>query len=336
MTDKKDSALGERSDDSEVVYELGGPEMPSSSSLARKVSRSTLAALAAEEAAPVALSGAAAKLEAAELPRLERENRARLQMQTPNRLFFYWSVKHNPFQILNKAVAGGIGGYQLVVRLVDLSHESAEIHPAESSGSRWFDVDANCEYRGEVGFYAPNRPYVRVLYSNTVTTPRRRPSPRTASDRDWTITSDSFATVLSVSGFKQDAFHVAIRADEEHGSETIEGASLAGLPGVDIRGVDADELRHALLHLSLGLPMESLRWRIDASVFRILQQHISTFNAERALAVLKERYGVEAEEVIEEQVPGAVHGSSVINFPRILKKRRPVISDYKPISSTRV
>lgn len=336
MTDKKDSATGEPSDDSEVVYELGGPEIPSSSSLARKASRSTLASVTVEEAAPGALSGAAAKLAAAELPRLERENRARLQMQTPTRLFFYWSVKHNPFQILNRAVRGGVGGYQLVARLVNLTRDSEELHPADASGSRWFDVDANCEYRGEVGFYAPNRPYVRVLYSNTVTTPRRRPSPRTTSDQDWTITSDSFARVLSVSGFKQDAFHVAISTDDESASETNERVSLAGLPGVDVRGVDADELRHALLHLSLGLPMESLRWRIDASVFRILQQNIATLNAERALAVLKERYGVEADEVIEEQVPGAVHGSSVINFPRILKKRRPVISDYKPISSTRV
>src|SRR5687768_12530514 len=31
------------------------------------------------------------------LPSLKRENRARLQMQTPNRVYFYWSMKNNPF-----------------------------------------------------------------------------------------------------------------------------------------------------------------------------------------------------------------------------------------------
>src|SRR6187399_2686887 len=32
------------------------------------------------------------------LPELRHENRARLQMQSPNRLYFYWSIGTNPFQ----------------------------------------------------------------------------------------------------------------------------------------------------------------------------------------------------------------------------------------------
>ncbi|PYS88708.1 MAG: hypothetical protein DMF62_09105, partial [Acidobacteria bacterium] len=31
------------------------------------------------------------------LPHLERQNRARLQVQSPNKIFFYWSLRSNPF-----------------------------------------------------------------------------------------------------------------------------------------------------------------------------------------------------------------------------------------------
>ena len=51
------------------------------------------------------------------LPVLSRENRARLQMQSPNRLYFYWSVRSKPFQTLSRAFAAGTGSYTLVVRL---------------------------------------------------------------------------------------------------------------------------------------------------------------------------------------------------------------------------
>src|SRR4051812_11210240 len=47
-----------------------------------------------------------AELATPKLPELQRENRARLQMQSPNRLYFYWSIKNNPFQILQKVFAG--------------------------------------------------------------------------------------------------------------------------------------------------------------------------------------------------------------------------------------
>jgi hypothetical protein len=61
-----------------------------------------------------------AELAMPKLPELQRENRARLQMQSPNRIYFYWSIRNNPFQTLQKVFAGSTGSYQLVAKFVNL------------------------------------------------------------------------------------------------------------------------------------------------------------------------------------------------------------------------
>src|SRR5688572_203273 len=47
------------------------------------------------------------------LPSLNKGNLARLLMQSPNRLYFYWSIGKNPFHTLNRAL-GQAGNYTLV------------------------------------------------------------------------------------------------------------------------------------------------------------------------------------------------------------------------------
>src|SRR5690606_8445408 len=148
------------------------------------------------------------------LPELKRENRARLQMQTPNRVYLYWSLKNNPFQILHRAFGSNTGSYMLIAKLVNETRGTEQIHAIDAEGNWWFSVEPGSTYRAEIGFYAPNRPYFRALYSNSVTTPRRAPSKLAASDADWRIGSDKFAQVLDVAGFKQDAFDVAIAGDD--------------------------------------------------------------------------------------------------------------------------
>ncbi|MGH7785154.1 MAG: DUF4912 domain-containing protein, partial [Candidatus Binatia bacterium] len=166
------------------------------------------------------------QLAAVELPELERENRARLQMQSPHRLFFYWSMRHNPFQTLHRAF-GDTGSYELVAKLINLTRDTEEIHRIEAEGSTWFSVDADSAYRVEIGFYAPNRPYVRVMFSNTVTTPRKRPSPRVATSADWNVTANTFAQVLNVSGFRRDAFEVAAAGDTPNATPSVTYEAVA-------------------------------------------------------------------------------------------------------------
>ncbi|MEO6335147.1 MAG: DUF4912 domain-containing protein [Pyrinomonadaceae bacterium] len=270
-----------------------------------------------------------------ELPRLARENRARLQMQTPNRLFFYWSVGSNPFNKLDRALGTKTASYSLVLKLVDLRRDSEQIHPIEAEGSWWFDVEADGEYRAEIGFYAPNRPYVRALFSNTVETPRKSPSPRVDTEADWSVTAEGFANVLEVAGFTEDAFDVALAGDDLVAAEAATLAAFTSLfdePDVDLQGIAVDEIRHALLLLASGVTLDGLRWKVSPALFAMLEERAESLSAQKALAVLKDQFEIDDDEIVEEEFASTVFGASSINFPRRLKTRR-TLPKLQPVSS---
>lgn len=269
------------------------------------------------------------------LPTLTHETRGRLLMQTPNRIFFYWSIGHHPFQKLSRALGAHVESYTLVVRLLDLTHDAEKIYPVEAEGSWWFDVEADTEYRAEIGFYAPNRPFVRVLYSNSIQTPRRTPSPRVDTEADWRISADRFARVLEVAGFTQDAFEVAIAGDDVNAADAATHVALAELLDereFEIDGIPYDEIRLAMLLLAAGASLEDLRFRVSASLFALLQRYATSLSADRALDVLQKRFDIEASELTEEEIGPAVYGASAIHFPRRLKTRR-TLPKAGPVSS---
>lgn len=287
------------------------------------------------------LSTAFKELREPKLPALKRENRARLLMQTPNRVYFYWSLKNNPFQILHRAFGENTGSYMLVVKLINETHDSEAIHAVDAEGNYWFSVDADSTYRAEIGFYAPNRPYFRALYSNTVTTPRKNPSHRVATDADWMVTADKFAMVLDVSGFKQDAFDVTIAGDSFEHSKAASYAAfgrLTGRPAADFDGFDADDIRYALTLLAAGATLEDLRFRISERLFAVLQNAIDRISRENALAALKAEFDIDEGELLdeEEEIGPAVFGASLVNFPkRVRTKPRGLdrLSKLEPLSS---
>lgn len=260
------------------------------------------------------------------LPELDRENRARLQMQTPTRLYFYWSVKNNPFQILRKAFGGNVGSYQLIVRLINQTRRREELHPVEAEGNWWFNVEANSRYRAELGFYAPNRPFVRIMFSNTVETPRKSPSPRPATESEWAVTSAQFAEILDDSGFSADAFEVALAGDDAQAAEISTRNAfeqLFGGQGSDFQfDFNAEEVRFALLALASGIALENLRGQISDALFTALQENVADLTAEQSLAALREHFDVFDDEIIEqEQIGSAVFGASLIGFPKSITKR---------------
>lgn len=210
-----------------------------------------------------------AELAAPKLPELPKENRARLQMQSPTRINFYWSIKTNPFQTLRRALGGNTGSYSLVAKLVNQTASREQLFPVEAEGSWWFDVDADTTYRAEIGFYAPNRPFVRVMFSNTLETPRKNPSPRQATEKDWAVSANQFAEVLDVSGYQQDAFEVALAGDNIEHSENATNNAFSQFIGKQISDFPADELRFALLALASGYTLEDLRGHIGASLFAV-------------------------------------------------------------------
>ena len=267
-----------------------------------------------------------AALAAPKLPELERENRARLQMQSPTRLFFYWSMKNSPFQVLRKTFGGNTGNYQLVAKLVNQTRGREEFFPVEAEGNWWFDVEAASNYLAEIGFYAPNRPFIRVMFSNAVETPRKNPSPRAASEADWAVTAIEFAEVLDNSGFTRDAFETALAGDDQTQAETATGNAFYQLIGERNTDFDSEEMRFALLALASGLSLEELRGHISETLFAVLQENIANLSAEKSFAALEENFDIFTDEITEEfeeeeELGSAVFGASLVNFPKNLRKR---------------
>ncbi len=278
------------------------------------------------------------------LPLLRRENRARLQMQSPNRLYFYWSLRNNPFQSLKRGFGSDTGSYTLVMKLVDLKRDIEEFYPIEADGEWWFSVNADTEYRVEIGFYAPNRPFVRIMYSNAIQTPRKSPSPRVATEADWKVPAQKFAQVLDVAGFKQDAFDVAITGDDAvTASDSTQRAfaRFAGRPETDFAQFDSEELRYAMLALAGGATLEQLRFRVAERLFALLQELVGSSAKADALSALKSEFEIESDEFREEEIEygPAVFGSSLVNFPQRSHRLRTRprgfdrVSKFEPISS---
>src|SRR5688572_2242840 len=269
------------------------------------------------------------------LPNLSKSgNRARLLMQSPNRLYFYWAVGKNPFHTLNRAL-GESTGYALVLKLVNTRADTEEVHAVDGSGNWWFDVEADGDYRAELGFYAVNRPYIRVLYSNSVTTPRKSPSPRPAESAEWRVPAHRFARVLDAAGFARDAFDVALAGDDWNAADIATRSAFSqftGKPHSDFVAIGSDEIRYAMLALASGVTLSDLRGMISEGLFNILAA-IKGMTGEDALTALKERFEFDADEFdLEEEVPGAVFGASVVNFPGKPKKARKVPGP-EPLSS---
>ena len=275
------------------------------------------------------------KLAEPELPEIKHVTRARLLMQTPNRLFFYWSVGSNPFQKLNRALGSQTASYTLVLKLIDLKRDSEQIHQVDGEGSWWFDAESDGEYRAEIGFYAPNRPYIRALFSNTVATPRTSPSRNADTEADWAVSADRFARVLDVAGFTEDAFDVAMAGDDPGLAETATreaAAELLGAPETEFKNIADEEIRYALLLLASGLALDALRFRISPAMFALMQAKAERLSAANALRVLKDRFDIDASEITEEEFAPGVFGASSIHFPKRLKTRR-TLPKLSPISS---
>jgi hypothetical protein len=257
-------------------------------------------------------------------------------MQSPTRLYFYWSLKDSPWKQLKGIFGDDLGSYTLVLKLRDLKRETEEIHPCESEGSWWFAAEPDGEYQAEIGFYAVNRPYFRVIYSNTVTTPRRSPSPHPASEARWTVSATKFAEVLDKSGFARDAFDVAMAGDDPITADNashIAFSKFIGSSEYALDGIAGEDLRYVMLALASGFALEDIRWRISPSLFAVLQANIEGVTAEKAQSALKEHFNVDEAEWTEEEFSAAVYGASLVHFPKTLKPRKASSARYKPISS---
>lgn len=300
-----------------------------------KASTPTAVKAVEEEMSPVFKALADVKL-----PELTAGARARLLVQSPTRLFLYWSLRQDPWAQLRAAFGEDLGNYTLVLKLRNLTTEAEEMYPAERQGEWWFNsVIADCEYVAEIGFYAVARPYFRVLYSNTVSTPRSSPSPHPASEARWTVSATKFAEVLDASGFTRDAIDVAIAGDDHTDAEERTRAAFAEFTGstsLTVSRFAAEDLRHALIAAASGASLEDLRGELSPELFDLVQ--VGSGDAASARKALAAHFDVEEEEWSEHQYGPAVFGASSIHFPKALKPRKALKYEprYNPVSSFRL
>jgi hypothetical protein len=321
------------SDDETINFDIDSFELPSSGEFidvrpdtGRDVPESALP----EETSPIFKELAHPKL-----PELPKENRARLLMQSPTRIFFYWALGKNPYQLLHRLFGRNAAGYTLVVKLIDLTTEAEEIRPVEAEGSLWFDVRPDAEYRAEIGLYSTSRPYIRILFSNTVATPRKKPSPRSAATAEWSVSGRKFAEVLDASGFSDDAFDVAIAGDRAAAGDTVPQSIFAEVTGTEpheLERIESEELRLALMALAAGVPLEALKWKISAELYALLQAHVEKLRGSEALVSLSQSLDLDDEDLEFKYIEDKAVGGSLVNFPRRLRHRRE-FGKYKPVSS---
>ena len=281
------------------------------------------------------------ELAAPSLPVLQAENRARLQMQSPTRLFFYWSLKSNPFETLQKVFGGRNAQYSLAVKLQNQTNQTEQIFPVfpiDSSGSSWFDVESDSEYRAEIGFAAAHRPFIRLLLSNAVETPRGAPSPLLDRSPQFAVTPQKFAEVLDASGYQQDAFEIALTGGDLENSNAKTFETFERLTGGARFEARASELRLALFALAAGLSPSDLRGQISPRLFgyleKLLRENAARLSAEKVLAALEENFGFGNLHTEDEPAETAysVVGASRVNFQKFPKQ---FWKRFAPLSSLR-
>ena len=279
------------------------------------------------------------------LPVLREENRAFLQIQSPTRVFFYWSLKTDSANTLRRALGNRANDYFLAIRLTNLTTGKEEIHQVGNKGSWWFNnIEADSKYRAEVGFYAQSRPFVRIVFSNELETPRQKPSENVAYQPYFAVTANQFAEVLDLAGFSQDAVEVYLAGDEPQvADDAMQKAftQLVGAKQIDFANININELRYILFALASGVSLFSLRENLSGNLFEFLaalvDENPNALTEEKVILALEEFFGFSTfdEEFEEESLAPTVFGASLINFPKQLRKKKSGFNPNKisPLSS---
>ncbi|HZH32035.1 MAG TPA: DUF4912 domain-containing protein [Pyrinomonadaceae bacterium] len=151
-----------------------------------------------------------------------------LLLQSPHRLYLYWTFARDPHAILREAFGELAVHYQLAVRLIKVESGEEFLLDAPGERAQWFEVFPQHVYRAEVGFHAPGRPFVRLLSSNIVTTPPDRASHFSDTNREFELQPIEFAHLLGGAGYERYARGLAAAA-ASHG-DAQSGASGAVEP----------------------------------------------------------------------------------------------------------
>ena len=170
------------------------------------------------------------------LPETYTSDLARLLVQSPYKIFLYWSHARDPFATLRKAFGETQSSYTLAIRLRDTESGAEDFFEASPTHSQWFDASPGRSYRADVGLFAPERPFIRLLSSDVIQTPRVGVSARSDHTPEFNITAPEFARVLNEAGFARDALGVTLEAaDKAAQTATTRRWSSSALGPADTR-----------------------------------------------------------------------------------------------------
>ncbi|HEX8633886.1 MAG TPA: DUF4912 domain-containing protein [Pyrinomonadaceae bacterium] len=137
------------------------------------------------------------------LPALPERDFIQLLLQSPHRLYLYWTFARDPHAALHEAFGELAAPYRLAVRLVKVESGEEFLLEASRERAQWFEVYPRHVYRAEVGFHAAGRPFVRLLASNTVTTPPDSASHLSDEAPEFQLDAGEFAQLLAGAGYER-------------------------------------------------------------------------------------------------------------------------------------
>lgn len=158
----------------------------------------------ATQTAPVAAAAAASRRLALDdsLPLALNRDSIQLLLQSPNKLFLYWSFAIDPHTTLRAAFGELAAHYRLAVRLVKMESGEEFVLDAPRDRMQWFEVYPRHVYRADVGFHAPNRPFVCLLSSNILSTPPDSASHISAEEHEFQVQAEDFVRHLHSAGYE--------------------------------------------------------------------------------------------------------------------------------------
>ena len=144
-----------------------------------------------------------------ELPETVGRDAIQLFAQSPEKLFIHWNHAGVPFAAMREAFGDVASRYRLAVRLLDLTGDAAHVHDASPERAQWLAARPDRDYRADIGFHADGLPFVTLLASSIVHTPRAAVSPNADTEPQFHIAPDDFSRLLEHTGYDADALRQA-------------------------------------------------------------------------------------------------------------------------------
>lgn len=149
-----------------------------------------------------------------DLPEVAGRDSINLFAPSPFKLFLHWSHASPPHAALRKAFGDAGSQYRLIVRLFDVEEDAARVFEASPEEQQWFNAQPERDYRADLGFHAEGLPFINLLSSTIIRTPRISVSQNADTDTQFHITPREFEQTLAHTGYSPDVIEQMTRPEQ--------------------------------------------------------------------------------------------------------------------------